>query len=886
MALFAGWAAGQTAPTGAEQRLPKHNVLLLNSYHQNFPWTNDLVLGVEDVLSALPFDVEIWTEFLDAKRRSGPAHEAWMESVLREKYRALQLDLIISSDDNALRFLLKHRDDLFGAVPVVFCGVSSPELIQQVPRETYTGVMEEYDLQSYLDSALRMFPRTRHVFVVSDASFSNLVHLHAFQTVARGREHLHFVFLDGSLLSFPQILTQLRSMPPGSLVMTTNFTRDSSGQYIPLSDAAVQIVRAAGMTPVFSPNSAQLGQGFAGGCANNGRTHGVQAGNIAKRVLQGAAPSSIPITRHGVLQMVLDYPELARLGVAESSIPSSAVVLNRPDSMIDFYARNQQLVWIGAVLALVQFVIIAAMVLSVLRRRRAERQLRSSQAHLERAQKLARLGSWEKDPRTGKLSWSDEVYRLHGLDRANFEPTFGRLLDMVHPDDRERIRNMAATADSESRNRAMEYRIVRPDGKVRHVRSYGEFTQLRDGRKMVLGTVQDVTEMKEIEEQFRHVQRVESLGTLAGGIAHDFNNLLTVINGYSHMLLGRMSEQDQNRRLLLEIQKAGQRAADLTRQLLAFSRKQVLQPQVLDLNEVAVSTKGLLVPLLGENVELRFQTAKSLKPVRADRTQVAQVLLNLAANARDAMPEGGVFTIRTANEEIVEARSSQSMDLRPGSYVALYALDTGHGMDEETRERIFEPFFTTKEVGKGTGLGLSSVYGIVKQSGGHIAVFSNPGQGAAFRILLPAVEEALTEAPVQTWGQGECRNHHVVLLVEDQHQVRELARETLSQLGYRIHAASNAEEALEMFEKADPPVELLVTDVVMPGMGGSELAGRLLQRNPGMGVLYISGYPGDALEDGNGSGSGHFLRKPFSPKDLERMVEKVLAPASEPDEVQ
>lgn len=880
--LCAGIALAQPPSPDVPAPRPKRNVLILNSYHQNFPWTNDLVLGVEDVLAGLPFEVEVWTEFLDSKRKSGPAHEARMEETLREKYRSLPLDLVVSSDEEALQFLLKHRLELFGNVPVVFCGVSGPELIQQVPRDVYTGVVEEFDLQGYLETALHIFPQRRHVFVVSDASASNQVHLRAYRLLARRLAPLHFAFLDGSLLSFDQILAQLRAVPPDSLVVTTGFSRDGTGLYVPLQDAAAQIAQAAGHVPVFGPTSAQLGQGFAGGCFNNGRAHGFQAGNIAKRVLEGAAPSSVPIARHGVLQMVLDYSVLARLGVQPESIPAGAVVLNRPARIGDIYDRNRLLIWVGAAFTVIQFLIIAAMVANVVRRRKAERQLRSSQAHLERAQKLARLGSWEKDPNTGALRWSDEVYRIHGLNPEIFEPTFDHLMDLVHPDDRERIRAMALTADKESRNRAMEYRILRPDGRVRHVRSYGEFTQLRDGRHMVMGTVQDVTEMKEIEEQFRHVQRVESLGTLAGGIAHDFNNLLTVINGYSHMLLGRVGEQDQNRRLLVEIQRAGQRAADLTRQLLAFSRKQVLQPQVLDLNEVVVSMQGLLVPLLGETVELRFQTAKHLKRVRADRTQLAQVLLNLAANARDAMPMGGAFTIRTANEEIVEARSSQSMDLQPGSYVALYAMDTGAGMDESTRERIFEPFFTTKEVGKGTGLGLSSVYGIVKQSGGHISVFSKPGQGATFRILLPAVEEPAM-AVASSWGPGKQASQHVILLVEDQGQVRELARETLSQLGYRTYAASNGEQALELFSKADPPVELLITDVVMPGMSGPELAERLLQHNPKLGVLYISGYPGDSLEQENGSGMGRILRKPFLPKDLEALVEQMLAAVAEPE---
>jgi two-component system cell cycle sensor histidine kinase/response regulator CckA len=378
------------------------------------------------------------------------------------------------------------------------------------------------------------------------------------------------------------------------------------------------------------------------------------------------------------------------------------------------------------------------------------------------------------------------------------------------------------------------------------------------------------------EEQLRQSQKLESVGQLAGGIAHDFNNLLTVINGNSDLLLRRLDDEQQRERVE-EIKKAGGRAAQLTRQLLAFSRKQMLQPVVLNLNHVVPDVGKMLRRLIGEDIDLMTALDPELGQVNADPGQIEQVLMNLAINARDAMPKGGKLTIQTANVYLDESYVRTHAAAKPGPHVMLAVSDNGHGMDAETQARIFEPFFTTKEKGKGTGLGLSTVYGIVKQSGGDIWVYSEVGRGTTFKIYLPCVEEAAEPheqaAPQASTPQG----FETVLLVEDDEIVRKLAREILELNGYGVLAAADGGEALSLCERHEGPIHLLLTDVVMPQMSGREVAEQAATLRPAMKVLYMSGYTDDSIIHHGVLDAGvAFLEKPFTPDAMARKVREVL----------
>jgi PAS domain S-box-containing protein len=397
------------------------------------------------------------------------------------------------------------------------------------------------------------------------------------------------------------------------------------------------------------------------------------------------------------------------------------------------------------------------------------------------------------------------------------------------------------------------------------------------GRSARLVLAKDVTERLRLEQQLRQAQKMEAVGRLAGGVAHDFNNILTAILGSAELLIQDLPEGHEHRIDAEEIRRAAQRAADLTRQLLAFSRQQVLAPKVLDVNAVVQGVERMLRRLIGENIELRTTLARDLGAVRADPSQLEQVILNLAVNARDAMPQGGKLTIETAHADLDEDYAPATAGT--GRHVLLAVSDTGTGMDEATRAHLFEPFYTTKEIGRGTGLGLATVYGVVKQSGGHIWVYSEPGHGSTFKIYLPTVAES--PEPVVTAEQLAVREAaggtETILLVEDEQIVRSLARRVLIQQGYTVLDAPAGPEALALSDAHTGEIHLLLTDVVMPGIGGRELARRFAARRPDAGVLYLSGYSDDAiLRHGLLDPGTFFLQKPFTPQALTHKVREVL----------
>ncbi len=391
-------------------------------------------------------------------------------------------------------------------------------------------------------------------------------------------------------------------------------------------------------------------------------------------------------------------------------------------------------------------------------------------------------------------------------------------------------------------------------------------------------------------EQLRQAQKMEAVGRLAGGVAHDFNNLLTAILGYAELLGSRKELDPTSRQNVAMIQKAGRQAAAVTHQLLAFSRKQVLQPRVIDLNTLVVDFEKILRRVIGESIELKTRPKAANGRVKADPNQIEQVVLNLGVNARDAMlPRGGRLTIRTANVVLdAQAAARQAPDLTAGSYVVLEVSDTGHGMSEEVKSRIFEPFFTTKGLGKGTGLGLATVYGITKQSGGAISVESAPGAGCCFRVYLPEEQGQIEEVRVQTVApiEHQAAAAETVLVVEDEEIVRDLVCHVLSEQGYNVLCASNGVEALEISRKHGGEIRLVITDVVMPQIGGLELARKLVVLRPGIKVLYVSGYSeNDMNEQGIAPGELEFLEKPFTPQALTRKVRDVMKPFAGSDTV-
>jgi PAS domain S-box-containing protein len=516
-----------------------------------------------------------------------------------------------------------------------------------------------------------------------------------------------------------------------------------------------------------------------------------------------------------------------------------------------------------------------------LTRENAER--RKSEAQLAQAQQIARLGSWEWDIVKNKVSWSDETRRLYGWRAEDGEFSMETCLERVHPGDLQIVKDSLAESVRTRRPFVCEHRVVLPDGTQRIISGHAEVVVNESGEPIkMIGTAQDVTDLKQTEQALRRSedrllqsQKMEAVGRLAGGVAHDFNNILTVIGGYCSMSMQALEKNSPLQKNISEIQNASERAASLTRQLLAFSRKQVLQPRVLQLNDVVNNMEKMLRRLIGEDIELSIAFDSSLGRIKADPGQLEQVIMNLGVNARDAMPRGGKLTIETSNVVIDQKLKFRNRTLDVGEYVLLAITDNGVGMTDEVKAHLFEPFFTTKGIGKGTGLGLATCYGIISQSGGDIHVYSEANCGTTFRIYFPRTD-ALMEPAVATDNSDMPAGSESILIVEDDPAVRRLAVVILGNCGYKIQESNNAFEALATIRRV-PNFDLVLTDVIMPQMSGKELSDKIKSQCPHTKILLMSGYTDDALAHHGVLEEGLlFLEKPFSPAKLSRKVREVL----------
>jgi len=485
---------------------------------------------------------------------------------------------------------------------------------------------------------------------------------------------------------------------------------------------------------------------------------------------------------------------------------------------------------------------------------------------------------WKADERGKVFFISEEIEKVFGYSVTEIYQEGERLwFRRMHPEDRDRVREAYSELFHENQPFDVEYRIQHKNGHWMWWHDRAASVADRADQRVAEGLLSDITQRKEIEQQVRQRLKMEAIGRLAGGLAHDFNNLLMVIKGNSEILSSVVGPNEAQRRQVEQIGMAADRAASLTRQLLAFSRMQVLQARVLDLNAIAVEMGKMLPRLISENIEFVLAPDSKLGRVKADSGQLEQVILNLAVNARDAMPQGGKLVIETKNFTMDEECARRHQPAKPGQYVLLTVSDTGHGMDAETQSHIFEPFFTTKSQGKGTGLGLATVYGIVKQSDGFIWVYSELGKGTTFKIYLPRVDEPLESIVPAQQDVATAGGTETLLLVEDEEPVRELMGAFLRRNGYTVLEAQNGLDALRVAEQHSGTIHLLVTDMVMPKLGGWELADRLAVPRPGLKVLYLSGYSEHiAAPKANRDWSGAFVQKPFSMDVFGRKVREVL----------
>ncbi|MGD9488660.1 MAG: PAS domain S-box protein [Calditrichaceae bacterium] len=505
--------------------------------------------------------------------------------------------------------------------------------------------------------------------------------------------------------------------------------------------------------------------------------------------------------------------------------------------------------------------------------------LRESEKRYELATSAGNVGVWDWNIVTGEIYIDPHLKSILGYKDHEISNRLEEWKKLDYPDDQPNV--LAAVNDhlsDKSRIYQIAHRMVHKNGEIRWFLARGN--ALRDAKGnayRMVGTETDITETKNLEEQLMQAQKMEAVGRLAGGIAHDFNNLLTVINGYSELLTSRLRKDDPIYREASQIRNAGERAARLTNQLLAFSRRQILQPKVFDINELLREMEKMLGRLIGEDIELITLFPDNVCLIKADPNQIDQVIMNMAVNARDAMPDGGKLIIETQNIEILDDHVKQRRMVEPGLYVRLSLSDTGSGMDKQTQAHIFEPFFTTKEQGKGTGLGLATVYGIIKQSGGYIWLYSEPGQGTTFKIYLPRIDHDMPVLERKEIPHDDVAGTETILVVEDEEDVRNLIVTALHKYGYKVLEAAHGGSALLTCERFKDRIDLLLTDMVMPQMNGKELVERLKPLHPEMSVIYMSGYTDlaainhELLEDGE-----FFIQKPFSPVSLIKKIRQKL----------
>ena len=854
-----------------------HEVLLLQSYDQLMSWAADIQRGVVDTLQVDGSTVRLAAENMDAKIHNTPAYFDAYRRMLAVKYAGRRFDAVLTVDNHAFEFMRRHRDELFPDTPVVFAGLNGyePRLLADFPG--VTGVAEVYSARETVDLALELFPGTRRVYVLNDDLVTG-------RAVARD--------IDRQLAGLPPTVT-VEHAPPGSLaehrarlaalpddavVLLGVFYADSTGHHSTFEEIGREL-GGASAAPVFCVLGFNLAGGAVGGKVISGYWQGVAMARLAHRVLHGADPRDLPVVSERANRFIFNWAELQRWGVPESALPPASIVRDRPFSAWREY--RAQLVGVALFVAILVLAV-GGLVLNIRRRRETETRLRRSEESLRIT--LRSIGdavvATDREGRIVRMNPQAEA--IAGLAEAD---AAGRPLVAVLPlldaDTGEPLPDPAQRVLRAGRAVAAVRRglLVAPDGRELLIEDSGAPITRRDGSiSGVVLVFRDVTAKTELEERLRHSQKMEAVGQLAGGVAHDFNNMLAGIMGYAEMARDPDSDRGEVEEFAGHILAAASRAADLTRKLLAFSRKGKVLSTPVDAHDLIREAVALLERSVDRRIELRTDLRAENASVIGDPTQIQQAVLNLGLNARDAMPEGGTLTVATADRWLDEAACDASpFALMPGDYVEIAVSDTGRGIPADVLPRIFEPFYTTKPVGEGTGLGLAAVRGTVEEHLGAVEVESVPGGGTTFRLLLPlsglpSVHAGLVEdAPPETGGG-------TVLVIDDESVIRGMVRRMLEGLGWEVLLAEDGAEGVETFRREHGRIDVVLLDMVMPRMSGRECFREIKAIDPEARVIMASGFTADhAVSDLMSEGLVAFLKKPYRQVELLRTLARLAA---------
>lgn len=869
-----GIYAGKADGTGFSDN--KTHVLFLHSYHKGMLWVESVTRGFEN---GLPFHTDriVHVEYMDAKRHPQAEQLEATREYYRKKFAGVNFSAIATVDDIAFAFALKNRKELFNNAPIVFCGINffNAEVFKN--ESNFTGVVERNDFLKTINLAFSLHPGTDKVYIVNDGTETGRANQEAINQLRPFLPSGKEIRFSGNL-PMHELKEKIAALPDNYIILLLSYNQDAFGKYFSYRELGKN-VREVAKRPIYSVWDFFFDGCATGGCITRGFDQGSIAASMVKRILNGEKADRIAVESRYLSRYMFDYNKLQEFSVPESRLPENSIILNRPYS---FYRENSTLFWQIATVIFSFGALSAGLAISLLK-------LLKSQKDLEEGRQSLRI---TLDSIGEGVIATDAEARITRINPLAEQITGWAAIDAKG----KKLSEVFAVSNDLTGKPCKDIELTVFKAKAPVTFGDSHFLTDRNGKKLpinatattirdefgntfgIVAVFRDMTENNNIQEKLRQSQKMDAIGQLAGGVAHDFNNALTGIIGAVQLLQNEINSDFSNKILKL-IEKSADRAADLTAKLLAFSRKSNLETSPQSLHQIIRAASDILSRTIDRRIQIQKKLDAETDVILANVSELESVLLNLGINASHAMTEGGCMAFSTSIVDLdAPFCEASTFQIKPGRYILLEVSDTGTGIAQQNLERIFEPFFTTKELGKGTGLGLSAAYGTIVQHHGAISVTSRLQHGTTFSIYLPLIDEVAEnheKSPEIIPGSG------TILLIDDEPAIRFTNRLLLESAGYKVLLAENGRDGLEKFNQAMTDIDLVILDMIMPEMNGSECFNELIKIRPDLKIIICSGFPQDAdLAEMKKKGTVSFLFKPCRGQELTRVVAEMISPGS------